>query len=646
MPDLSIGPVAKSGAIDATCPVGEPFAGSHIGLQQKLDTRLAEALQTAIDAIIEEKKIDAKVEAIEVTTVGDEVKTEVKASVETNAGNLQIEEDVQRRAIEIMGACRDGIVARAADLDLLSQHELAGLFKSLIKDESLDAAWRVEQDSLQQQAAEAREALTRAAECLAGTWPQAATSALAEHISTEVVHFVDIVEADRMAIDFLSCEGVQNVAGLIARSTDPALDAGSQQTMVFDAHLAMAYAGRFLKEQAVEARSAVQAALEELPAASQARKGIEARLAIAEQIPETQPETRKAVEEYYEWLAPKGHVEARDVLDRLLGSKDEVLLDYLVNRDREKPFDSRVAQALSPDPDVSARARRQIEQIEPDEQRARARRVSPIDGEGLKPGAELHIATAEVFDVVRTEILKMDNLAEAVQCHAEGRLRTAFTVLQLIQDLKDRGAIDAGAPVAVGGALFQLGKGCEVEDSQAAHKLAGQVYIGIDQRTLAELNEAQRAPYRLDTLLHDEPELETLAKMQAASTTVLPSYVNKVDSLWENQGLRNAFAQAVSDLVNRQDADAGVAQAYETFRAGTVAALEKALDHHVGKARQLEAELAAADAASHQLHETRRVQTQEVFDLYQSVLARTDANQAHVLMQDWLAKVLAQQNAQ
>ncbi len=684
MPEISVGPVAAAGIVNevsAACPL---LGGLNVQIQN-FESRLANALETAADEIVEEKKAEAKIAAHETdgadgpepdVMVTDDVQPAVTGSasssgdrpsgddpiardlaasaerrnpgdpvpadavmpdrdkaVETGAANLQAEEQVQSRVSQVIGQYRDEFVRRAADLDLLSNEELSAFAKSLIEDQPLEQAWETQQNSLRQQANDARDLLERLAKELEGS---AAACALADHITTNVVNMVSAADADPMAIDFLACEHVKTVSQLIA-SVDQ--DPGAQRAATFDAHLAVAYAERLLKDQVSEAFGAVKSDLAQLSERSAARQTCEAFVAIAEALPEAGAETRQAVEQYYATLAEKrGHPAARDLLDRLLTSRDEVLLDHLVH----SGYDSRVAQALSADEEVSARARRQIEQADSDDVRARPARRAPVDEIPPDTTAAFHLLKTDVFEVVRNEIVKMDSLVEAITLHAEARLRNALTVLELVDTLKQQGVIERGTPVVVGGALFQLGKGSREDDTEAAHKLAGQVYIGVDQATLATLDEEQRRPYRLDTLLQGDAELEMLARIQAASTSVLPSCVNKVDSLCESKEFRDAFEQAVAQLVDQDNWNhAAVAQAYETFRAGAISALEDARTH---VAAQLDAERAAADRAAESLRSAQLQRREEVIAAYDIVMRQTDADRAHALMQDWLAMAQARNN--
>jgi hypothetical protein len=668
MSDLTIGAADIAAVANQVNSVSQ-LLGSLIQLQLNLDAKIANAFEAAIDAIVEEKKAVAEIDAPEIdrmsdveedeqileasdedqltaeassqntSLIADEVKADHDGSLKNADENLEAEQVVQNRALEVINQFRDELVRRAPNLDLLSEKELVGFAKSLLEDDSLEAAWQAKQNSLDQEAAERRNALARLAEDLKGSWPRDTVDALAEDISANVVTYIDALEADQMATDFLACTGADSISSLVARSTDTKLDSTTQRAAAFDALLAMTYAERLLNEQVFEAWNAVETGLRQLPEASVGRKRGEAVLAIAEQIPEA--ETRQAVESYYNSLAEKSTVAAGEVLDRLLASQDTLLFEYLVRLYQESNFSPLVAQALSPNPEISAQARREIELADLKEQRERPRRVSPFESELEPAGADFHLAKTEVFEAVRAEILKMDNLVEAVELHAEGRLRTAIAVLELVDHLKEQGMVETGNPVAVGGALFQLGKGCQLEDSEAAHKLAGQIYIGIDQDTLAKLNEEQRRQYRLDTLLQSDAELESLARVLAASTTVLPSYVNNVDSLWESKGLRDALEQSLSQLIAKEAANAdSVEQTFEMFRAGAMEALELASAHNEAKLRQLEAQRIEADAVQQGLQEAHLARMQEVIDLYKTVLAETDANEARISLQQWLATVL------
>jgi len=416
---------------------------------------------------------------------------------------------------------------------------------------------------------------------------------------------------------------------LLARSADPDLDQNSRQSASFDSRLAMVYTERLLNEQSSSARASVEAGLQELPENSQARKAGQALLAIAEKIPEAQSETRQALEDFFESLAlqQQSHATALAVLERLLASGDNLLLGYVVRMHQEGSFDRRVADALEPDPEVSARARRQIE-----------------DGLPGASSADFNLAKTEVFEAVRTEILKLDNPAEAVQLHAEGRLRAAFTVLELIDTLKEQGKIEPGTPVAVAGASFQLGNGLRAEESEAAHKLAGQVYIGIDGTAAASRDQDQLRQHRLDTLLASDSKLLKLAQVQAASTTVLPSYVNNADSLWESKGLRDALEGAVSNLLNESVSDPGaVARAFETFRGAAAEAIQAAAEHNRAKLEQLDAQQAQA-AATQAMERAQLARMQEVIELYQATLAQADAQQMRLKMLEYLAIVADRSN--
>jgi hypothetical protein len=136
--------------------------------------------------------------------------------------------------------------------------------------------------------------------------------------------------------------------------------------------------------------------------------------------------------------------------------------------------------------------------------------------------------------------------------------------------------LPASAAVGVGPAEVQLQRGSAAQDTQAAHNMP--CNIKLDGRNVWEW-----IPESL-------PTASLLRKTVAGwfgSTVVLPSAVNKCDSLWEARGLKDALANALRQIVPRHVQPAGAAAdltaAFELFRQGSRTALADAQAHNRAK---------------------------------------------------------------
>jgi hypothetical protein len=673
MPDISIGGI---GGVDPDARIDSSvLLANMLQLDPNLNVKLANALEAAISQIIQEKIADAKADALDdnnraddpdndqspanatdntptptdprlsdpdpgignqptndanttvpgskaVIATNTELKTDRDRTVETAADSLQAAQQLQNRAAERVDQFRDELAHRAPDLSFLRPSELVTFARSLLSDD-LAATWEVKQQALEQQAAEAQDALTRVAEQMRGQWPEAKVNECIRQISG-LTSNIDAVEAGRAAAAFLTNSLEASVSQLVARATDPSLAQEKQREAKFDAHLAIAYAEALLKEQATEACQAASAFLEQLPPRSLARTNAEAMLAIADRFPESQPETRKALEWYYTSLSKDSAPEARKELDRLLMCKDDAVLGraigYAIELAREGSADLSqlrcIAKVVDPDPEVRFRARQQLEETGCEVQRAK--RVSPFEGVPDPKSFEAALLETAAFQALQAELVCKP--AEVVAQHAEARLTTAFTVLSLIETLKEQDVVKPEASVNIGGAFFQLDKGSRVNDTEAAHQLAGQVYLGSE---------------RLDTLLTDT-QLASLARVQAALTTVVPSYVNGVDSAWERNGMRNAFENAVAYLIKEPAGDPrALERAYEIFRAEATNALKAVYESNRADLERLEAQRFSTNATQTIL-EADLTRKQDALAIYKAMLAQTDAQHAYYRMQDWM----------
>ena len=75
-----------------------------------------------------------------------------------------------------------------------------------------------------------------------------------------------------------------------------------------------------------------------------------------------------------------------------------------------------------------------------------------------------------------------------------------------MDELREQGRVAADSAVTIAGAVYQLGKGSVLEDTNAAHKLPGQVYIGVDPDRFASMTQDERRACRLDSLLEYDTE--------------------------------------------------------------------------------------------------------------------------------------------
>jgi hypothetical protein len=251
-------------------------------------------------------------------------------------------------------------------------------------------------------------------------------------------------------------------------------------------------------------------------------------------------------------------------------------------------------------------------------------RTSPTVDAPLVPGsAGFDLLAKEVFDAAKSAALNLSSLSEAVAHHAEGRLSTVYAVLDQIVGAKREALIDKNEPVFVGGpAVYQLGTGSRADQTEAAHELPAQIYIGIDEAQFRCKSADERSGFRLDSRITDDRDLAALARFQAAATNVLPAVVNDVDGLWEGRGLRQALQTAIEELIkhdaaNRQTLD----EAYETFRVAAGEALDSARDYYLSAkpSDDVRAELA-------------------VVELYRQTLEQIDAARARDLMFDWIER--------
>jgi hypothetical protein len=250
-------------------------------------------------------------------------------------------------------------------------------------------------------------------------------------------------------------------------------------------------------------------------------------------------------------------------------------------------------------------------------------RISPLGAALLVPGTAVEdLVTKETHDAVKAAVLNLSSLSEVVEHHAEGRLATAYAVLDQIAGRLDANPIDKDTPVFVGGpAVYQLGKGSRADLTEAAHELPGQVYIGIDETEFRRRSANDTSGYRLDNWISDDSDLAALARFQASATNVLPAFVNDVDSLWEDRGLRQALQTAIEELIKGDSVNLrALEQAYETFRVEADKALDSARDYYSAM---------PPDDVKLKL---------EVVDGYRCMLDQVDANRARDLMFEWIER--------
>jgi hypothetical protein len=181
----------------------------------------------------------------------------------------------------------------------------------------------------------------------------------------------------------------------------------------------------------------------------------------------------------------------------------------------------------------------------------------------------------------------------SLEFHAQTRLETVCKVLELVCDLRDANTLQPNDRVSflAGGAAFQLDEGSVIDRTAGAHKLPGQLTIGVDPAVLDERVRETQERFRLDNLITDDQLLKDAVRGWFGTTTVTPTYVNAADKLWEDKGLREAFRGAVELIVRQPDnfeRDAAIAQAYERFRDDAFAALNLARDHNEARLRELE----------------------------------------------------------
>jgi hypothetical protein len=215
-----------------------------------------------------------------------------------------------------------------------------------------------------------------------------------------------------------------------------------------------------------------------------------------------------------------------------------------------------------------------------------------------------------------------DAYLKTVDVHASLRQETVWKVLEVVADLKQSGLVAPEDPVGIARASFHLGSGSLAERTDAAHKLPGQLTIGLDQARLTDPGLAER--FRLDNLV---PAAEDVLRQSVrgwfGTTTVTDLYVNAVDSLWEKKGLGEAFRSAVQDLVRQPpdgDRQAALDQAYARFQEAALAALERARAHNEDELRDLRRRPPTEDPHPRTLTIEDRENMRVVLDEYQRCL--------------------------
>lgn len=216
------------------------------------------------------------------------------------------------------------------------------------------------------------------------------------------------------------------------------------------------------------------------------------------------------------------------------------------------------------------------------------------------------------------------------------RLETICKVFELVCDLREANTVQQNDRVSflAGGAAFQLDEGTAIDRTAAAHKLPGQLAIGVDPAVIDERVRETQERFRLDNLIAEDQLLKDAVRGWFATTTVTPTYVNAADKLWEDKGLREAFRGAVESIV-RQPADfdrqAAIEAAYARFRDDALAALDLASDHNEARLREVERRNAPP--------ESPRTMTQEDRESIRRVLEAYERNLEQTRLEELLRNV-------
>jgi len=494
-------------------------------------------------------------------TAGLDAGTDQAASADQGAEAARQAAEAVTQVSNILREAKDDLVSHIADLAMMGQPELDQFMKDLVSGVGVEAIVDASTERLAGAAEETSFGISLIADAIHGAYPADLVDTLEDHIRNTVSTMIDADLAQKEAFATLDI--------------DPAT--GPQTP--FEAALAGAVSETLLAEQEKAALSAIGSDLDALPQNSVARRVGAAMVSIAEAIPAGDPVLRAAIRDFYDDTVERGTVRAgSETLDRLLAADEPLVADTLRANYPSTGYDPRIADAVSTDPATRAAALADLASPAPEVDRQRESRMDPFGG--LDPALAARMAAAEIFDAVQGAVRELDTLTDAIAFHAEGRMGYAAATLEAVASLVASGAVAQDAEVVIGRAEFQVGTGRQVHDTQAAHRLAGQLHFGVDEATLDRMTQEERAPYRLDTLLDDD-HWNALTRTLAASTQVLPSHVNRLDSALERLGFREGLAEAAQSLV---DGTAETAEAaFETFREAALEALDAAYEEAEAK---------------------------------------------------------------
>lgn len=163
-----------------------------------------------------------------------------------------------------------------------------------------------------------------------------------------------------------------------------------------------------------------------------------------------------------------------------------------------------------------------------------------------------------------------------IRAHADIRAEKVVQALVVVYYLRLYNQLQRSATVDVQAAAVQLQTGSKADVTQAAHNMPCNIKLG------------GRSVW--DWIPLSTPNGQLLRHTVAGwfgSTVVLPSAVNKCDSLWEHRGLKDALANAlqriVADPTPGSTPNAALSTAFEAFRQRSRIALVDAQAHIRGK---------------------------------------------------------------
>jgi hypothetical protein len=506
-------------------------------------------------------------------------------------------DEVRDRTLETVNEYRDEILSRATLFETLDQDQLNGVVTSLVQGLPVEAQRPEWREALDRDLTDRQDLLNETARRLAANAPDLRADDLRSSLEANDAFRLDKEAAERRVLQSLNSGYPATMAGLAAELARLNNDLAARrarpeefnleesirlreqgQQMELDLHLA---AGLLRQESAIALEATRQAA--------------------------------EALCQFQQGLAQKG-IEpaiARDLLERFAQRADERLIAYVA----QEPTDPRraVLWSLSEEPEVREAARRHVD--------CALGRQDPWRGEP---------------DLQRSQ----PDLAylHTVEFHGQNRLETVAKVFELVSALKESGAIRPDDAILTGGAQFQLGEGSLLDRTAAAHKLPGQILLGLAPEENGSPTPAidPRPNVRLDDLVpRREDELRLAVRGWFATTTELPLHVNAVDSLWEGKGLREAFRGAVEYVVQQpREADrlAVLTEAYQRFREDALAALDFAREHNEAQLRALQRAEPSPAQDPRTLTPDDRLQMRQVLDEYQRMLQEIDFEKLRTLV--------------